>query len=248
MKKLKTTDSGGFPLTLDDLRFLHTGTLESLRAICAPLLPTGAGSMILSGCSLTNMGQNSWYVSPGWVYLNSEGIEEICQVDGHYYTHDGSGGAMQPRWQPVTNIYDPEGNKVFMNGQTRQTYQIVKAQIVVTDDDALPLASETLPMCGEWITATPLNGFTLTPTRPLQYRRRLNVIEFRGAIDGLSGLVFNLPVGYRPTSFFEVVLQIMPTESPTCMKKLNINTTGQVSIVANEAVQTTIPMCFSVPV
>lgn len=246
MKQIKTTDIGGFPVVLNDIRWIEAGVIESIRAICRSLLPSGTTNMVLNGCHVTALGDNVYSVAQGWVYLAIEGREEICQVDAHTYTHDGAPGDIAPRWT-YQLTYDTTGNKIFNNGQTKQTYLMVKAKIVVTDDDSLPLATSVLPLASDWIHPVMVSPFTSTQNRAVQYRRKFNSIEFRGAIDGVSGLALNLPPGFRPTSPFEQVVQIMPVESATCMKKVYINTTGSVSIITNEAIQTTIPMCFSVP-
>jgi len=251
MKILKTTDIGGFPFVLDDLRWQAAGVLESIRALSRSLTPANAEGLILSGCEITETATNEYSIGAGWVYLknSSSGDEEIFEVEAHSYIIDPQSPQNIPRWEDYT-LYDAAGNKVFNSGFSYQTYAIRRLRIIVTDDDAYPALSDTPPLVSDWINAVLVSGFTTVPNRDLQYRRKFNTIEFRGAVAGISGLVMNLPAGFRPTSLYEQILQVSPVESATLMKKVTINTTGQVSIGTNEspaATQTTIPMCFSMP-
>ena len=252
MKILKTTDIGGFPFVLDDLRWQAAGVLESIRALSRSLTPANAEGLILSGCEITETATNEYSIGAGWVYLkqSSGGDEEIFEVEAQNYIFDPQAPQNIPRWEDYT-LYDAAGNKVFNSGLSYQTYAIRRLRIIITDNNAYPALSNTPPLVSDWINAVLVKGFTTVPNRNLQYRRKFNTVEFRGAIDGGAGLAFVLLPDFRPSILFETILQVAPPESATLMKKVTINISGQVNIGTNETgpdyTQTTIPMCFSMP-
>ena len=123
MKKLITTNEGGFPLVLDDLRWMTSGIYESLKAVCRALIPTGETGLILEGCELIDNGNNNYVLSEGYVYFKTSTYEEICRVDAQQLT------LISPYTTPALMPYpitDSAGAKVFYNGTTYNTYQEIK--------------------------------------------------------------------------------------------------------------------------
>ena len=118
MNKLLTNITGGFPFTLDDLRFQDDAT----RLAIADAIKTiaGDGTVILYGCGLTIAG-TTVSVAEGAILWQGE----IWHVFPHSYTVPNPLPDV-PRWNFVT-VNDAAGSKVFEDGITHQVYQVRKA-------------------------------------------------------------------------------------------------------------------------
>lgn len=118
MNKLLTNITGGFPFTLDDLRFLD----DANRLAVADIIKTiaGDGPVILYGCGITDAGVNV-SVAEGAILWQGE----IWHVFPHSYIAP-SPMPDAPQWNFVA-VDDAAGSKVFENGVTHQVYQVRKA-------------------------------------------------------------------------------------------------------------------------
>lgn len=118
MNKLLTNITGGFPFTLDDLRFQDDATrlaiADSIKTIA------GDGPVILYGCGLTIAG-TTVSVSEGAILWQGE----IWHVFPHNYAVPNP-MPEAPHWNFIT-ANDAAGSKVFEDGQTHQVYQVRKA-------------------------------------------------------------------------------------------------------------------------
>lgn len=83
MNRLVTTETGGHPLTLNDLGFLQTAWTEIFRGLAVGLdfNATGRG-IILTGCALTDNG-TTWEISAGYVALHNGALGEVFFVAQH---------------------------------------------------------------------------------------------------------------------------------------------------------------------
>lgn len=117
MNKLLTNITGGFPFTLDDLRFQD----DANRLAIADAIKTiaGDGPVVLHGCDLTVAGVTV-SVSEGAIFWQGE----IWHVSPHNYAAPDP-MPEAPLWNFVT-ANDAAGSKVFEDGLTHQVYQVRK--------------------------------------------------------------------------------------------------------------------------
>lgn len=129
MDKLKTSDVGGFPLTLDDLRQFF-GRLDSPSEGIYPAfnnLLKGFGSVfagsandfIIQGCIASGTTPNV-AITEGWVLLSGELIKVDAQT--------GINTATDNKFKKVTT-FDPRGTKTFQNSTINETYEKNRAII-----------------------------------------------------------------------------------------------------------------------
>jgi hypothetical protein len=83
---------------------------------------------------------------------------------------------------------------------TKTKIQTLEWGIPITDEvnRLTTLTGSNVPTA--WVTATLQNGFTHFAGAPLQYRKRGDMVDIRGRVDGSADwlAIFTLPVGYRP--------------------------------------------------
>ena len=220
MKNLITTDIGGFPFTLDRLRWMDEGHKEALKALCLSLLPPGATSMILQGCEITATATPGLYnVAAGWVYLQTDGICEICQVDAHQYTVN-AGDLVY--WNE--DVGYPSASVTFFDGSQKQVHQVIKAKVSAGEGGpGWPLITDVPAINGSWVTpATPGWGGTL------KYKANKFGLSIKGYVYTMGVLnLFTLPTHLIPAE--KVVIPIY-TSSSAINPRLQIEDTGLVSI------------------
>ena len=109
MDKFITTDNGGHPRVLDDLRwFLGQSSSDAgLYHYLQDFLKNFGDNFAVYGATYDGAGN----ISAGWVMLDGE----LLKVDAH--TTSGNG-----YFEKVTT-YDNSGQKIFQNGGTVDTYQ-----------------------------------------------------------------------------------------------------------------------------
>lgn len=135
MNKFKTTDNGGLPFVLDDLRWMDASYREAFLGFWAAFANGNADSFILSGCSMADQNVGTT-VNEGYIYLYGE----ICYVPEHEIPA-GSGTA---HWEIISS-YDSTGFKTFADSATHDTYEIRRAQVTkdVFSAGTRMLASDT---------------------------------------------------------------------------------------------------------
>lgn len=121
MNQLITTNNGGFPFVLNDLRFDQQAVRDAFVGLLSAYGITTADSFILSGCE-SFVGGGGVYL-PGWIFLAGE----ILKFDGAPITSSPGSVAV---WD-VDVSYDAAGDKRMENGTTVQTYQVRKAKIIL---------------------------------------------------------------------------------------------------------------------
>lgn len=115
MNQLITTHNGGFPLVLDDVRFLMESYTTAFKGILNGFsLPT-AETIILSGCEKTTTGGVTT-VSTGFVALAGE----VCFVPEHSYINPSAG---EKEYWDLELSFVPAGDKEFQNSVVHSTYQ-----------------------------------------------------------------------------------------------------------------------------
>lgn len=119
MKKL-IIPNGGMPFEGDDLTWMSNGIVEAIEAAILPFLRDG--HIILSGMETTLNVDGTTTVAPGWIVYNNE----ILQFAGQTI----SGGDLT-EWSIDRKVeYDINGRDVFADNITKDTYEVVTAQIV----------------------------------------------------------------------------------------------------------------------
>ncbi len=123
MNLLKTTDNGGFPLVLDDFRWIDAGYREAFKALMSPFGITNSTAVILSGCS-RSVAAGTVSITSGFVSIGGE----ICVFEAQSYPEPGGG---QFEYFDLELSYDAAGDKVFQSTLNFNTYQYRKAKITV---------------------------------------------------------------------------------------------------------------------
>lgn len=117
MNRLDTSYNGGFPHNLNDLRFVD----DAIRLAFQDILKGLAGStpVIIWGCTATPLEPEGHNISEGAVFYQGE----IWHVDSHNIGEYGDA----PDWA-FFKTYDPDGNKIYKDGQQHNTYEVRKAK------------------------------------------------------------------------------------------------------------------------
>jgi len=120
MNRLKTTDIGGFPLRLDDFRWIDEAERETFLGVIKTLI--GAqNNCILYGCEVVDSEQGDvWECTDGFVFFN----DEIYYVAAHNVVHDNN-----VLYFGEDIDYDSDGYKVFENTDEHQAYEIRRAKL-----------------------------------------------------------------------------------------------------------------------
>ena len=138
MNKLITTDLGGFPFVLDDIRFEQDAVRNAFYGILTAWGITDDESFILSGCEVTTGGGN-YNVAAGYVVLSGE----VFKVDAHSVAIVGG----QTYFWQISETNDPAGLKVFEAGPSYNTYKVRKAVVIGsigTPVSYLPMLAPTI--------------------------------------------------------------------------------------------------------
>lgn len=108
MDKFITTDNGGLPFVLDDLRWIlgQSASNGGLYNALQDILRGFGQNFIVQGCDSTSFPN----ITEGWILLSGE----LLKVDAHTAT-----GAYFSK----NIIYDATGDKTFQNGASYKTYE-----------------------------------------------------------------------------------------------------------------------------
>lgn len=226
MKKLKTDYDGGFPFVLDDIRYQAEGIYEALKAICKSMLPEGSGSVILTGCEITNPSTNHYHISAGYIYLVIEGYGEIYEVEAHEVNTTGGLAALQ--WCNV-QTWDSAGLKTFFDSQSHNCYEIQRAHVIEDNDPTYPPVNDVLNINGNWVLPTLLGTWDHGVDDNLYYRYIKAGLSFKGSISGVSGDLFVLPEKLWPDHIIRVPI-ICGTIELNYLAYLVITDEGEVQI------------------
>jgi len=127
MNKLLTEINGGFPFSLNDLRWQDDAYRLALTDICRGLSAnTSAQDFILFGCGLTLHNTQSPY------YSVDEGAVFHAGEVYHVYPHNIPWVTNQEPYITFPKTYDPTGNVIFSDSSTHNVYEIRKAVFVLS--------------------------------------------------------------------------------------------------------------------
>jgi hypothetical protein len=122
MNKLITTNNGGMPFELDDLRFQDEGYREAFKGLLSALGGKALNDgYILSGVVATDTGSN-FTTTEGWVAFNGE----IWYIPGKTLPYLATGFKYVFE---EDNTFDATGNESFEDGSVNDTYQIRRAKL-----------------------------------------------------------------------------------------------------------------------
>lgn len=127
MDKLITTNNGGMPFDLDDLRWIETSLFDTLKSIGDMINHSGLTIFKVTGANTTDVG-SVINVSAGIVFANGE----FYKVAAHSLTKLVVSGSYY--WKEVIT-YDPTGTETFENSSSIETYQIRKMELTHTVAD-----------------------------------------------------------------------------------------------------------------
>lgn len=129
MNKLKTTQNGGFPFVLDDLKWMDDSYREGIAGILSAFELNPNDTIILSGCVKTSSG-TTVTVTEGFLFLN----REILYFPGGNLTLNHPASV----YFDLDVAYDSSGNKLFEDATTNQTYEVRRAKLVTGPPIAYP--------------------------------------------------------------------------------------------------------------
>ncbi|HLP51245.1 MAG TPA: hypothetical protein VK154_10205 [Chitinophagales bacterium] len=121
MNRLKTTDNGGFPLELDDLRWQEEAVRDAFKGLTSFL---ERDNIILSGVAISGLGTANTTWTEGYVLINGE----VCKVDAPTIPLNTVNQAFSTYIEVVVE-YDANGLETFENNVAYDTYEKRKATI-----------------------------------------------------------------------------------------------------------------------
>lgn len=125
MDKFLTFD-GEQPIWLDDFNFMYDSVKDAITQVVHAITRSDEPTCILYGCELTYEGNTmSW--TDGIVMLSGE----ILPVKAG--TINNGGNQDLPLYFNVVETYEPEGERLFKNGERHNCYQ--KRHVTISDDD-----------------------------------------------------------------------------------------------------------------
>lgn len=223
MNKLITTNTGGFPYVLDDIRWEQ----DAYRTALLDFSKTVANSAdaVLWGCIVTD-NTTTYDVSEGAAIINGE-IYHVAATAGVTKV-----ALKRLALRAITGGYDSAGLKTFQDAGTHDTYEIRKANVVmetVLGEIALStIGASSIPLKRDYMahnfmgkaTKITLGNTALDDTGtyyatnnivaaadPVKFWKRGNMVEIAGGFSQSPATsvtsryrVGSLPTGYRPAS------------------------------------------------
>jgi hypothetical protein len=127
MNRFYTTDNGGLPVTLNDLRFLMDSYTEAIKQTF--YLYNQTTPSLLYGVDVTVTGGTATWTA-GAIFANGE----IFLIDGGTSGETGDAQDFKDNHYIYSAVtWDPTGNKLFKDSTSHDTYQVRKAYIGTTD-------------------------------------------------------------------------------------------------------------------
>lgn len=238
--------SGGQPLRVDDIDFIHSGVLEALKGICLGL-SNETNLLVLSGCIATVAEIEEGFscsITEGYIYFNGE----IYFVPAHSIDGiDYDWFVLKP-----TETYAASGDgRVFKDGTTGRQLHAIRRLALYHEDtisegaiDVLDLLDATLSEAlwwkkenDTWIQPTFNDGWQ-SGTNWVYFRKNMiGNLEICGNIKHIgaytNGIAFVLPSLYKPLFDQQIVLQsVEPTGRNSIVMTIGLN--GNVSVDLTE--------------
>lgn len=170
MNKLITSNNGGYPFNLDDIRFVDSAYREGFKAVISPFADVENDALILSGMVRTQQGSVINYTE-GYCVLFGE-VLHFPPVNLPLLQ------AGQFEYLAVNVTFDVNGNKTQENGVQIQSYEVRKATII--------RATSQPSMAVIW---------QFVKSFYKEVESKISVVP-KGAIMMWSGNIANIPGGY----------------------------------------------------
>lgn len=190
MNKLDNTDkTGGYPLVMDDFRWLQDAYLSGFTGLTKFIHDYSSGGVTLNFMLLCNDldlvidASNSWTfpetycVISGEIYKIPATVLSSSPASGEYYTVS------------IVTSYDSNGTKTFDDGGTHETHLVRTAQ----------LTKETPPAVGSFIALDgSASNWTINQNHTFRNRllRQLNLFDIENIEDAIVSRVNELSAGY----------------------------------------------------
>ena len=228
MKRLITTENGGMPIVLDDIRWLDDEYRNAWYAFISAFGATALTSFKLSGCVVT-VNDTTYTTTAGYICLEGE----ILQVDAHSITVSETFTA---KWV-VEETYDIAGNKQFFDESNHDTYLIRKGKLQQCGYTPHNYMSCDAPYLKDvilgWTPASPteenwhyvgsgnpepefLNSWANTggSLAHLRFKKDVNGwVHIEGSVSsgvvGTGTPIFTLPTGYLPENGSIIIAVVM---------------------------------------
>lgn len=260
MNKLITTNNGGFPWVLDDIRWEQDAYREAIEDIAKGIQNSATADCVLWGGVITD-NTTTFDITEG-----------ACIINGEIYHFEAQTGLTKQAakyliLEPSTGTYDAAGLKTFQDTTTNDTYEI---RIAVAKISALganyillsTAGAAAIPTKPDYFLANYLSGSAAiwvslgdtaidstgtydtggniqAATEPFKYRKVGNRVEMKGGFSHSAGvspvittLLGTLPSGYRPATKVLVNCYAYGSDS-WC--PVEINTSGQIYLRADLA-------------
>ena len=236
MNRIVTNINGGFRFFLNDFRFHEAAVRDAFKAVFSLY---GEERFIISGCEITTPSPGLRDCSEGYLFFD----DEILYCTGGQAAIDETNS---PVFELET-LFDIDGLKEFDSGVYHDTYQIRRAEYksvsTVTGDHLAALTAKRLPelmseainnLEEDWVEPS-LSGAWETDTigAPVAVAYKKDMfgnLWLRGqAING-SGVIFTLPVGYKPT---KTSYQVTVYPADASITTVSVNANGEVSVLGS---------------
>ena len=136
MDKLITTNNGGMPFDLDDIRWLEKGINDSFKAIGRGLANSNTDVFVLFGCELSD-GGSSFSLASGAIWA----LDEFWIVDAHTVAKlspSATTGGSNSYYLKQVIAYDATGSETFESGIVIDTYQKRRLELTNSEIDGTP--------------------------------------------------------------------------------------------------------------
>lgn len=255
MNFLKTTETGGFPFVLDDLRYMDAATRDAINKIVIGL-NGGALNGVVEGMTITSDGVGGEIISAGYILVNGE----VIRVDEHVVD---SIDLVDYQKVVIEETADPEGEKTFENGGIFDTYIKRRAKLVAGSNPVPPgtivfrntvgqlfptlrqsILGELSSFLTSWstIAGAAITGWSSHASwggaGSLRFKKtgKVGFINFRGTVDftgSHNNFEFNAPAGFvlDSTQNRQIALGTHLVDGAATVIRVNLTTAGKIQVV-----------------
>lgn len=205
VKELKTTNNGGFPYDLDDIRWLQGGIKETFAALIKTF-DDGFAAIKICGCQISDAGGGNFILSEGYIYIAGQ-IYFVPAITSPFAYGPGY------KWV-ISNTFNATGLETFEDLTSNNTYQINRVVLQSSGtgvDVADAVFLKDIIHKNEWAaTVTLASNFVSAISGGVKAR-----LEKNGEVT-VHGKVYWSGVG-SPTLMFTLPPELRPNRSWTFM-------------------------------
>lgn len=237
MNKLDFTPTGGWPLHIDDLKFMYDALYDGFKAFVLTFSAGDSNPVILQGCEITTVSSN-WNVAPGYIGLENE----IFYFPGQTVPLPTSNN--KPFWR-INEVVDPNGgSKVFKNLSSHDVRFFRTANLIMssvgnyelkdTKRISYYLRELVKSQQASWTTILEGSGSGYSVSQPIKYIIDIDLfLHQKGVISlqngGVNRLIYQIPgVVLTEEQEYYIGCKIQGDYSHTAVK---VGTDGSVYLV-----------------